>query len=274
VRSKEEVKSVTILEIYSEHILPGKLEELRRALDRSERIVFQFSGGLDSQFAMELVLEMIDGTKEYEALFVNTEAEFPSVVQYVKDYTSKHQIPLTIIDDSVLKHIEKSGHFPHPIYRDCLSIINREVNKYSKRTHSTIVSGHRPLQRGGRSKMDVVYEKRGLLVLSPLYVFDKSFDYTTLYTGERWEGYAKGFSRTACYCCPFQKEQQFEAMRLHESECWHKMKALLETYPIIRLDDRPSGGVSYKNIKPYWEDRYGVKLIVDSTRGKKKVVEE
>jgi len=35
-----------------------------------------------------------------------------------------------------------------------------------------------------------------------------------------WEGYAKGFQRTACWCCPFQTKQQYETIKKELPFLW------------------------------------------------------
>jgi len=178
-----------------------------------------------------------------------------------------YKIPLTIIQGKNLEEeIRAKKVFPHPIYKDCIhTIINYPFNKYVKKQGAVAITGHHKKQRNGKSTMGFITYKKDITLINPLYAFD--YPKSEL----MWEGYGQGFCRTACYCCPFQNEQQWEALKNIYPLLWNKMRELLLTCAVVALNDRPSEGVCVKNMKPYWEDRYGIK-IKKSYVGKKKEI--
>ena len=65
---------------------------------------------------------------------------------------------------------------------------------------------------------------RDIRLLSPLYdLSEGAFNkYKSQLEAEfgLWEGYAKGFQRTACWCCPFQTVQQYDTIKKELPLCW------------------------------------------------------
>jgi hypothetical protein len=242
--------------------LEKEYEELMlSAFKENEKVLFQFSGGKDSQAALEIVLPYAKKLGiPYEAAYVDTGAEFPSVTKYVKEYTKKRDIPLVILQHkSIVDEIYRLNKFPHPIYKDCISsIINYPVNKYARKEKALVVTGHHPKQRQGtkKARMKFVYyiPSAKITTLNPLYVVEPPE------LEEIWDGYAKGFSRTACYCCPFQKEPQWEAMKKEFPELWEKMAKIISEIPICALDDRKSQGICVYHMTPYWQDKHGIRI--------------
>ena len=41
-----------------------------------------------------------------------------------------------------------------------------------------------------------------------------------------WRGYELGFVRTACWCCPFQKVEQWEKLKEHYPLLWEEMRRI------------------------------------------------
>ena len=68
-------------------------------------------------------------------------------------------------------------------------------------------------------------------LLNPLFAVSKE-DYEKALNEVKpllWRGYDLGFVRTACWACPFQKIEQWEALKLHYPLLWEEMRQLAQT---------------------------------------------
>ena len=243
-------------------------ETILKEIEKANNVLFQFSGGKDSQLALEYTLPTIkELDKEYKACFVDTGAEFPSVLFHVINYTKKNRIPLKIIhSNNIVEDFYNNGVFPHPIYQDCKHrFINEPFNKYALKNKSLIIAGGRNNQRHGNTKNQMIKTLKDgkLCLLNPLYDVDKRTYQKMVSETELWCGYKKGFVRTACWCCPFQKKEQWKAMKIHCPELWSQMKNLVERLEVIALTDRKGRGTCFSRIRQYWKNQYDVDLNVN-----------
>ena len=100
----------------------------------------------------------------------------------------------------------------------------------------------------GTKLFQVVKNKPQMVIYNPLYEYDtsvideKTADFLT------WDGYKKGFVRTACWCCPFQKPQQWVAMREHYPVLHERLKRMFMTYTFVLHPN--DGHIRY--IADYW----------------------
>jgi len=127
-----------------------------------------------------------------------------------------------------------------------------------------IVRGGRSDQKTTRSKSNTyqeVKDRRGIVrLLNPFFAASKEEYESAMADLEPvlWNGYAKGFVRTACFCCPFQKSEQWEALREHYPMLFEQMQLLAK-----ELDWKPhKGDQTPDRFHRYWCGQFcqGVEL--------------
>lgn len=230
------------------------LEEIRK----SDKILFSFSGGRDSSLAMVKMLPLVKD-KDYEAIFVDTGIELLSVILHVIEFCDSYDIKLKILPakNSFWDKFGKNKIFPDPIYKPCISLlISDTLDDYVKMQKERCL-----LVRGGRKKQTKrqmsgnVYGERELnkntllRLINPLYsVTDNEYN-KEVKKIKIWDGYEKGFIRTACWCCPFQKEVQWEALKREYLGLWESMKIISKEWEFIYH----AGDNYYKRFKKYWD---------------------
>lgn len=211
---------------------PEILEEIKQS-----RIFFNFSGGKDSSVAAYIMVPILKEIgKDFEFIFVDTGVEIPSVSEYVVRFAENYGAKLKIVKDGpdFFEYFEKKKRWPSAIFRDCIDVlINTPVDKYvfnkvGKDEKFIIIRGGRAKQTTNRSKGEKFYSlkqgKREIKLLNPLFdLSDEAFERYKRQLEEEfglWEGYAKGFQRTACWCCPFQTKKQYETIKKELPFLW------------------------------------------------------
>lgn len=211
---------------------PEILEEIKQS-----RIFFNFSGGKDSSVTAYIMIPILKEIgKDFEFIFVDTGVEIPSVSEYVVRFAEHYGAKLTIVRDGpdFFEYFEKKKRWPDAIFRNCIeALINTPANRYvfnkvGKDEKFIIIRGGRAKQTTNRSKGEKFYSlkkgKREIRLLNPLFdLSDEAFERYQRQLEEEfglWEGYAKGFQRTACWCCPFQTKQQYETIKKELPFLW------------------------------------------------------
>jgi len=211
---------------------PEIIEEIKQS-----RIFFTFSGGKDSSVTAYIMVPILKEIgKDFELIFVDTGVEIPSVSEYVVRFAEHYGAKLTIAKDGpdFFEYYEKKKRWPNAIFRDCIDVlINTPTNKYifnkvGKDEKFIIIRGGRAKQTTNRSKGEKFYSlkqgKREIKLLNPLFdLSDEAFERYKSQLEEEfglWEGYEKGFQRTACWCCPFQTKQQYETIKKELPFLW------------------------------------------------------
>jgi 3'-phosphoadenosine 5'-phosphosulfate sulfotransferase (PAPS reductase)/FAD synthetase len=198
-------------------------EEIEKELNHAEQIYVSFSGGRDSTLATLLIKKYWEKVK---LLYVDIKYEIPTIKLHVIETAEKLGLKLVLVptEKDFFSYYEQKKSFPSTIYRDCISsFIVKSLNDYIfKETENfVLVRGAHPQQRTRRAKSSKFYTlwegKRKVKIYNPL--FDLSEDEKQKFfaqmqeQGLLWEGYLKGFVRTACWLCPFQTKQQYEALQ-------------------------------------------------------------
>ncbi len=211
---------------------PEIIEEIKQS-----RIFFTFSGGKDSSVAAYIMIPILKEIgKDFELIFVDTGVEIPSVSEYVVRFAEHYGAKLKIVKDGpdFFEYYEKKKRWPSVIFRDCMGVlINTPADKYifnkvEEDEKIIIIRGGRAKQTTNRSKGEKFYSvkqgKREIKLLNPLFdLSDEAFERYKRQLEEEfglWEGYAKGFQRTACWCCPFQTKQQYETIKKELPFLW------------------------------------------------------
>ena len=224
---------------------PEILEELKQ-----KRVFFSFSGGQDSSTAAYLMIPILkEHGIEFEMCFVDTGVEIPSTQEYVVRFAEHFGAKLTIVrgGPDFFEYYEPKKRWPSVIYRDCIgAIINDPVNKYmfsqlGKDEKLIIIRGGRADQTTSLSKGEKIYSlqsgKREIRLFNPLFdLSEEAFEKYKQALEEEfglWEGYKKGFVRTACWCCPFQTKQQYDTIKKELPFLWEILKRKAEEWEFM-----------------------------------------
>jgi len=233
---KEEIEYQSEFKNFS----PFEVEEkIKQEIDIAEKIIFQFSGGKDSSYTMIKILPYLD-LRKTEAVYVDTGAEFPDLIVHVMKFCKTIGINLTILKSPKNWHeiYGTKKKFPDVIFRDCIDpLINHPINKYGDTFGKNVlyIRGGMKSQKISRSarkgKSDILQMIAGKYkILNPIYYIDQEKMKEEIQKIPLWPGYAKGFQRTCCWTCPFQKIEHWEAMKKYYPMLWEKMREMALTY--------------------------------------------
>ena len=238
--------------------------DLGDVLDGVRHIFWSFSGGRDSTLALFSTYKTFrDMGYQCHVLFVSSGCEFPDLEVHVRRVCRSIGAELTILrpDYNFLTEYADKGKFPNPVFMDCVErLINRPIDAHIKSLIGDedylLVRGGKASQKTTRSntaRLQRVRDKPHLTIYNPAY------DYTEDQLSAdipMWRGYEEGFDRTACWCCPFQKKTQWDALKRCYPLLWNEMKAMFETmeYPRIKGDGHP------KYVESYWCEEHSVKV--------------
>jgi len=231
-----------------EPVEPAEVEKhLMKHLQDVEVLAVQFSGGKDSVAVLNWV-KTVNSTlnKEMVALFVETGAEYPCVTAHVVDVCKRMGVPLKILNPRrhLLQHYAEKEKFPNVLFRECMhEFIHETTDIYLHGLQKTVA-----LIRGGRkdpqtknSKSRTVTEKTykdmTFNIIAPFYAMSKENYAAELEKVKdfMWSGYEKRFVRTACWMCPFQTDQQFEALKKNYPVLWENMVTYIKTWEFTEV---------------------------------------
>jgi len=237
--------------------LPDPPQDVLEFAGRFEHIVVEFSGGKDSLLALlwtKNICEKLE--RPFEARFVETGAEFPDLVSYICRFCKDQKITFRLImaKQNIVEHYVKKGKWPDTIFRDCQHRFINEVLDSATATpadKTLKIRGGRPEQKVARTpKAAYTTNAQGFHLYAPYYEMPLT-EYAELLKKVQpllWPGYAQGFKRTACWICPFQTPEQWEAMRKYYPPLWEEMRILSQRlkYP------RHAGDSTIRRFWRYW----------------------
>ena len=238
--------------------------EMEGRMQKAPYVFYSFSGGRDSTLALMATYNaFVQAGKSIEVLYVDNGCEFPDLIMHIRRVCKTLGAKLTVIHSGksfITEYVEK-GKFPDPVFMDCVeNLINKPIDNYIKQvtggeTDYILVRGGKKTQKTSRSKTDrlqYVKQKPHMIIYNPAYDYSDKQDMDNI---PEWKGYSMGFDRTACWCCPFQKESQWEALRECYPLLYDELKYMFTTttYKVINGDGHP------KYVKKYWEDKVGIK---------------
>lgn len=206
-----------------------------------KEVFITFSGGKDSSVATFLMIPILrELGKEFELVFVDTGVEIPTVSEYVIRFAEHFGCDLHIVRSGVdfFSYYERKKSWPNAIYRDCIAVLIKDpaerymIDKAGDGKEIINIRGGRSVQATDLSKGQKFYTvkqgARDIRLLNPLYdLSEEAFErYRQQLEDEfgLWEGYAKGFQRTACWCCPFQTVQQYDVIKQELPLCWEVLE--------------------------------------------------
>lgn len=235
--------------------------EALKLIEECDRVVLQYSGGKDSTVALNWARGVCAKFgKPLEAVFVETGAEFPDLTSYIIRTCEKFGVELVLLrpKQNILQYYCGKRMWPDSLYRDCLhKFINDPVNRHIRQYEGQdviCVRGGRSDQKTSLSKSNLYQEvkdgDRVVRLLNPFFGVDKA-EYEKALEEVRpllWKGYERGFLRTACWCCPFQKVEQWDALRENYPLLWDEMRNLSKSLEYKHY----RGDTTRKRFHEYW----------------------
>jgi len=222
------------------------------------KIIYQFSGGRDSTLAILKTLELTKN-KDRVAVHVDTGVEFPDLLYWMQKFCREHDLPFKVVHSkkNFFEIYEPKQCWPDSIFRDCITpLINDPCDNYIKETgvDCLLIRGGRKKQKTTRSKSDL-YNKIGSnkhikKLLNPLFFLSNDQYNEEIKKVPVWEGYEKGFVRTACWCCPFQQPQQWKALKEYYPMLWEQMREMAGKWI---FKNHPGDG-NIKRFRAYWQE--------------------
>jgi len=246
-------------------VAPTELESIQpealTIIEECDRVVLQFSGGKDSTVAINWARGVCGKfNKPLEAVFCETGAEFPDLTSHIIRVCEKLGVKLVLLHSrqNIVQHYCEKKQWPDSIFRDCLhKFINDPVNRHIRQYENEnviCVRGGRSDQKTSVSKSNLFQEvkdgDRIVRLLNPFFGVDKA-EYEQALEEVKpllWRGYAMGFARTACWLCPFQKIEQWEALKQHYPLLWEEMRLLSQTLEYKEY----KGDSTRKRFVDYW----------------------
>ena len=215
-------------------------------------ILMAFSGGKDSSFAL-LWAKTNFPDKRIICIFSDTGVEFPGITAHIKACADFFEVEYKIVkpEKDMWIEIEEDGWFPNIIYRSCQAdFVYAPINKYEREfdpKESIIIDGSRGDQATRLTKKTKTSgspdsKMKDYDYYHPTFDISRELQETILVKSGMpiWEGYSRGFQRTACWMCPGQNGDQ--------------ALALSENYPGLVEDIRR------------WEKKLGKKLTETNDR--------
>ncbi len=222
-----------------------------------DRFYFSYSGGRDSTLALAKTWPFLrDHGKRAEAIYVDTGVEFPDLLPYIIRITRSLDIPLRVLHSrrNFLEVYQDKGKWPDAIFRDCIeTLISGTIDEYCEQVEGDYVlirggRGKQKTPRSGTKEVQNVKAKPNMTIFNPIFTMDQATYEIEIAKLPIWRGYALGFDRTACWCCPFQSKKQWDALKNNYPLLWEEMKQLMNA-----LTWKAHEGDQYtKRIKAYW----------------------
>jgi len=234
---------------------------------KNQYFYFAFSGGKDSLWSLLKVYPLLKKEKKKAtALFVDTGTEFPDILDFVYRTTQRIGIELQVLKPkkNFFDLFFTKKQFPNPITKECIDIlIHSAMNEYCQAIHNenqkyVLIRGGRPEQRRRIIKKKLkdrqttiqLQQYPNMLIFNPGFLIEKQEYQQELEQLPNWDGYGLGFLRTACWCCPFQKRQQWEAMKQYYPLLWDRMRELSKEMKYTFY----AGDGYYQRFYEYWND--------------------
>jgi len=187
-------------------------------------ILVFYSGGKDSSFALIWAKKNFPD-KRIIAMFSDTGYEFPGMVAHIHRVTKHLDVECKIIrpETDTFTYWEEHGRFFNMIFPECQThLIYKPINEFIK-TFSPddviIIDGSRGdqvrrLSNKTKTSGSCDADMQEYHYYHPVY--DVAYELEQKVVLESgipiWEGYAMGFKRSACWCCPGQNGTQAYAL--------------------------------------------------------------
>jgi 3'-phosphoadenosine 5'-phosphosulfate sulfotransferase (PAPS reductase)/FAD synthetase len=194
--------------------------------EKAKTIIVEFSGGKDSTAAAIWAAAHKEG-KEVILSFVDPGVEFPGITAHVMDVANFFGTNLEIVKPKIDWWITIAHEgWPNILYRPCATnFIHKPWAEFVKKhdPETTIVltgsraeeanAGSPKTERSPLSSLGKMQEK--FQHFAPCFAITKPIEERIIAESgvPLWEGYSRGFVRTACWCCPGQCGLQAAALQ-------------------------------------------------------------
>lgn len=233
-------------------------EIIKEKIKQADKIIYQFSGGRDSTLVILETIELVRD-KDPVACYVDTGTEFPDLLYFIYNFCQKHDLPLQVLHPkrNFFEIYGKDKCFPGADYRPCISqLINDPCDEfYCLFENALTIRGSNSKQKTHRSKSKIYMEferkNKTIKCLNPLFAISKDEYKSDIQKINVWEGYEKGFERTACWTCPFQTAKQWNAMKVYYPMLFDRMKEMANIWKYNKFSRENYSKQFYK----YWADQ-------------------
>ena len=233
-------------------------------ISKHNKIYMAFSGGKDSSLALLKIIPILEKMgKNIIAIYVSNGVEFPDILSHVYRFTNDFGIQLQILNSSQTFFDIYNKKWPDVIYRDCIDLlINKPIDKFCNKDREPYL-----LIRGGMKNqkttlntlnkdnqfnglINTIKSKPFLTILNPIFLIQNSNEeYAKV---PLWSGYDKGFCRTACWCCPFQRPKQWDAIKKYYPMLFEELKYWMSRLYLKYHPEKGKGGF-IDRMQTYWE---------------------
>lgn len=194
--------------------------------DAAETFIVEYSGGKDST-AVALWAARHKGDKKLRLVFVDPGVEFPGISAHIQDVATFLECDFDIVKPKLdwWSWIARKG-WPSLLYRPCATefihkpcaefIRKHEEGKTIVLTGSRAEEAVRGSKKTDRSELTSLGSKASQYQhFAPCFAAKKTtLEEIIAASGvPLWEGYSRGFVRTACWCCPGQCGKQAAALQ-------------------------------------------------------------
>ena len=196
---------------------------VRETLAEKKQFVVEFSGGKDSLAALLWASRNYPDRRRI-ASYVDTGVEFPGLGAYVSEVAERLGAEPVILKPAKewWSWLQKCGEWPSLLYRRCMFEFIHEpwakfVRKNCPPAETAVFTGSRAEEAGRGSKKSATSPLNtlgkgggGYAHFAPCFAVRKPvLEKVIAESGVPvWDGYARGFVRTACWCCMGQRGEQ------------------------------------------------------------------
>lgn len=236
--------------------------DLDEATSAADHVFWAFSGGRDSTLALLATYDTFRRQgKTCQVIHVSGGCEFPDIEVHVRKVCRSIGADLVVLRPrrNFLTEYAERGEFPNPLFMDCVDkLINKPMNDFIDSqvgdAKFILVRGGKASQKTARSNTDRLQRVKSRPNMT---IYNPAFDYTEEQLSAEipeWRGYAEGFLRTACWCCPFQRKQQWDALKRCYPLLWEELREMFGTVAFKRIE----GDSHQRNVERYWRGEHGV----------------
>jgi len=207
-------------------------------------IVVYFSGGVDSTGALLWAVRVF-GQEKVHALHAVLDTELPGIYDHVIKIVE--YLEVDYVEIKSLKSLEKEfkirelPFFANPWCKK--EFVHKPLNKFVRANYDPtetllVFGGNRKekvdkllnsdgtFRKAKRTFYKRFSELKKYPTIQPFFDWPKQYviDFIKQEKVPIWEGYEKGFKRTACWICPFQSQKQLHALIRNEPQLFKKLR--------------------------------------------------
>lgn len=230
--------------------------DVQRELEARTRFIVLFSGGKDSLSTLLWVRHNYPDVP-CVAVFCDTGVEFPGIGAYVAEVCEQLQAEIAVVKPTTewWSWLRQKGRWPSLLYRECAQrMIHVPIAKWIRRgcdpektalfTGSRAEEAVRGSQKTATSSLTSLGKDAGRYFhFAPCFNVKKPTLEQVLLDSlvPLWRGYARGFVRTACWCCPGQCGLQAAALQEHYPGLANEIRDWERRIGVLRPEDRGAG---------------------------------